>query len=133
MSFRLFASLKEIESIDVDHIDTDGTEGSKFVVTGKVLSHIAFVSWRGVRFLTEVAHFTLTGTDVNILEVDKKIDKDSFDLAFVYSQKGIGALLREAVPDLVNCIDHTCTLKLAEGKTVEEDEGEIEAHSAGGE
>jgi hypothetical protein len=128
--FRLFASLKEIESIDVDPIDTDGTpgkEGSKFVVTGKVLSHIAFVSWRDVRFLTEVAHFTVTGRDMDSPEDAK----DSFDLAFDFSQKGIGALLREAVPDLVNC-DDTCTLQLAEAKTVEAGEGEIEAHTSGG-
>ena len=130
--FRLFASLKEIESIDVDPIDTDGTsgkEGSKFVVTGKVLSHIAFVSRGGVRFLTEVAHFTVTGRDMDFPEAAK----DSFDLAFVYSHKGIGALLHEALPHLVSCLDHTCTLKLAEEKTVEEGEGEIEAHTASGE
>ena len=65
-------------------------------MTGKVLSHIAFVSRRGVRFLTEVAHFTMTIKDMDIPEDAK----DSFDLAFVYSQKGIGALLREALgPD----------------------------------
>ena len=64
--FRLFASLKEIDSIKAKHIDTDSTEGSKFVVTGKVLSHIAFVSRRGVRFLTEVAHFTMTIIDIDI-------------------------------------------------------------------
>ena len=135
ISFRLFASLKEIESIEAQHIDEDGTEGgktegSKFVVAGKVLSHIAFVSRKGVRLLTEVAHFTMTIKDVDIPEDAK----DSFSLAFVYSQNGIGALLQEALPDhLVKCIDHTCTLTLAEKKTVEEGEGEIEAHTSGGE
>jgi len=128
MSFRLFSSLKEIESIEAEHIDTDSTEGSKFVVAGKVLSHIVFVSRKGVRLLTEVANFTMTIKDVDIPEAAK----DSFDLAFVYSQKGIGALLHEALPDLVNCIDYTCILKLAEEKTVEEGEGEIEAHTASG-
>jgi hypothetical protein len=130
MSFRLFASLKEIESIEAQHIDEDGTEGSKFVVAGKVLSHIAFVSREGVRLLTEVANFTMTVKDVDISREDAK---DSFSLAFVYSQRGgIGALLHEALPDLVNCIGHTCTLTLAEEKTVEEGEGEIEAHTSGG-
>ena len=63
--------------------------------------------------MTEVAHFTMTIKDIDIPEDAK----DSFDLAFVYSQKGIGALLREALgSELVNCIDHTCTLKLAESE-----------------
>jgi hypothetical protein len=107
--FRLSASLKEIK-IDADPIETNRVKvGSKFVVTGKVLSHIAFVSRRGTRFLTEVAHFTMTIKDIDIPEDAK----DAFDLAFVYGQNGIGALLREAIPDLVNC-DDTCTLQLAE-------------------
>jgi hypothetical protein len=130
MSFWLFSSLKEIESIEAKHIDEDDTEGSKFDVAGKVLSHMAFVSSKGVRLLTEVAHFTMTLKDVDI---SREPAKDSFDLAFVYSQKGIGALLQEALPELVNCIDHTCTLTLAKEKTVEEGEGEIEAHTSSGE
>lgn len=131
MSFWLFSSLQEIESIEAEHIDDpEGTEGSKFVVAGKVLSHIAFVSSKGVRLLKEVATFTMT-----IKDLDSPEDaKDSFDLAFVYSQKGIGALLDEALPKhLVKCRDHTCILKLAEKKTVEAGEGEIEAHTSGGE
>ena len=137
--FRLFASLKEIESIEAEHIkevDTEGnkTEGSKFVVAGKVRSHIVFVSSQGARFLTEVANFTMTLKDVDNPPDSPPTAKDSFDLAFVYSQNGIGALLHEALPDLVNCLDHTCTLTLAENKTVEgEVEGEIEAHTSGGE
>jgi hypothetical protein len=130
VSLVLFASLKEIEAIEAEHIDdADGTEGSKFVVAGKVRSHIAFVSSKGARFLTEAANFTMTLKDVDI---SPEAAKDSFDLAFVYSQKGIGALLHEALPDLVNCTDHTCTLTLAEKKTVEEGEGEIEAHTSSG-
>jgi hypothetical protein len=131
VSFWLFSSLKEIESIEAEHIDEDGTEGSKFVVAGKVLSHIAFVSSQDVRLLTEteVANFTMTLKDVDI---SREAAKDSFSLAFVYSQKGIGALLEEALPDLVDCTDHTCTLTLAKEKTVEGGGGEIEAHTASG-
>jgi hypothetical protein len=129
--FRLSASLKEIESIKVDPIKQGNVKvGSEFFVTGKVLSHIVFVSRRGVRFLTEGARFEMTGRDMDIPPA-----KDSFDLAFNYRQRGIGALLLEAVPDLMRCDDaeDTCTLQLAEKKTVEEGEGEIEAHTAGGE
>ena len=65
--------------------------------------------------------------------MDKKIPgagEDTFDLNFVYSTKGIGALLREALESegLVNCDADTCTLSL-KGKVKK---GEIEAHSTGG-
>jgi hypothetical protein len=124
MSFRLFASVKEIESFTV--VTDTKTNFDTITITGKLLSRIFSVSERGVRFFTEITDFTATS-------VDKKIPgagEDTFDLNFVYSMKGTGALLREAIPALVDCHDDkdTCTLELA--GTVEK--GEIEGHTTGG-
>jgi hypothetical protein len=124
MSFRLFASVKEIESFTV--VTDPKTNFDTITITGKLLSRIFSVSEHGVPFFTEITDFTATS-------VDKKIPgagEDTFDLNFVYSMKGTGALLREAIPALVDCHDDkdTCTLELA--GTVEK--GEIEGHTTGG-
>ena len=135
MSFRLFASVKKIESFTVETTEETDTQTKEtdtqtkidtITITGKLLSRIFSVSKGGVRFFTETTDFTATS-------VDKKIPgagEDTFDLNFVYSTKGIGALLREALESegLVNCDADTCTLSL-KGKVKK---GEIEAHSTGG-
>ncbi len=126
MSFRLFASVKEIESFEVVTSEMGGIDIDTITMKGTLRSHIAFVSRQGVRLLTEEADFKVIGVDVDI----PGAGKDTFDLKFRYSMKGIGALLREAIPALVTCDDakDTCTLELA--GTVEE--GEIEGHTTGG-
>jgi hypothetical protein len=128
--FRLFASVKKIESIKVEEIskpDPLDKQDSKITITGKVLSHLAFVSRRGVRFLTEEADFKVIGVDVDI----PGAGSDTFKLKFHYRMEGIGALLDEAIPGLMNCDDakDTCTLELA-GQV---GKGEVSVHTAGGE
>jgi hypothetical protein len=125
MSFRLFASVKEIEVFKVD-TDKD-TKFDTITITGKLLSRIFFVSEQGVRFFTETTGFTATSVDKTI----PGAGEDTFDLKFEYSAKGIiGPLLSEALKSeqLVTCDADTCTLSLK--GTVEK--GEIEAHSTGG-
>ena len=126
MSFRLFASVKEIESFTVETSKEGDTDIDTITITGKLLSRIFSVSEHGVRFFTETTDFTATSVDKTI----PGAGKDTFDLNFVYSTTGIGALLREAIPALVDCHDDKgpCTLELK--GTVEK--GEIEAHSTGG-
>jgi hypothetical protein len=138
MWFRLSASLKEIESIDADPIFLDAEPietarvkvGSKFVVTGKVLSHIVFVSNRGVRAFTEINDFTVNGVDFPRLPGE---GNDSFVLKFTYSTKGIRLLLLDVFGSdsgLVECPDDkdTCTLTLQ--GTVQF--GDMRSHTSGG-
>ena len=122
MVLRLSASVKKIESFNVK-TDEEGKIDT-ITMTGKVLS-LAFAFGRGVHLLTEETDFEVTGVDVAL----PGAGKDTFALKFRYSMKGIGALLREAIPDLVDCQGHTCTLVVA--GTV--DKGEIEGHTASGE
>jgi len=131
ISFRLFASAQENASFKVEPSDPDNPDRRPHIITitGKLLSHIVFVSKRGVRFFTEINDFTAGGVDVAL----PGEDKDSFVLKFTYRAKGIGSLLFAALRSesgLVDCDDEkdTCTLELP--GTVEF--GEIEAHTSGG-
>jgi len=127
ISFRLFASAQENASFKVEPSDPDNPDRRPHIITitGKLLSHIVFVSKLGVRFFTEINDFTASGVDVAL----PGEDHDTFDLKFEYSAKGIGPLLSEALEsELVTCDADTCTLSLK--GTVEF--GEIEAHTSGG-
>src|SRR5262245_23164671 len=126
VSFQLFAFAKEIAPFTVvtseppEKIDT-------ITITGTLLSQIVFVSKSDVQSFTEIISFKAIGVD----EAIPGEGKDSFDLEFEYSAKGIiGPLLSEALESeqLVTCDADTCTLRL-KGKV---EKGEVEAHSTGG-
>ena len=92
MSFRLFAFAKEIASFKVEPQDPRRRDTSS-PLPGTLLSHIVFVSKRGVRSFTEINAFTADGVDMAI----PGEGNDTFDLKFEYSAKGIGSLLLEAL------------------------------------
>ena len=76
------------------HRTQSETEGStpkshKFTITGKLLSHIVFVSGTVFDFSRKLLTLQPTGVDVDI----PGEGKDTFDLKFDYSAKGIGPLL----------------------------------------
>jgi hypothetical protein len=127
MSFQLFASAKEIDPFTVVTSGPPEKGIDTITITGTLLSHIVFVSKRDVQSFTEIISFKAIGVD----EAIPGEGKDSFDLEFEYSAKGIiGPLLSEALESeqLVTCDADTCTLRLI-GKV---EKGEIEGHSTGG-